>query len=183
MLCFHVCQCVCLSLNGFSINFQMSGMEQGWLDCFTFFKLGAPEVCALGMLLVLQMHFGWKHRVLHCPSNRHFLVILEFVACSAPSHYLHQHWLLVNWTLWNKLQLNFNQNNTLFIHEKVFESVVCEMAAILSRGNELMVDMRFRCSNVIMQNSRSDVVAFRESTHWGRVTYICVGRLGHHWFR
>ena len=40
----------------------------------------------------------------------------------------------VNWTLKNKLQWNFNQYTKLFIHEKASENIVCEMAAILSRG-------------------------------------------------
>ena len=39
-----------------------------------------------------------------------------------------------NWTLRNKLHWNFNQNIKIFIHEKAFENIVCEMAAILSRG-------------------------------------------------
>ena len=59
------------------------------------------------------------------------------VACSVPSHYLNQNWLIVNWTLRNKLQWNSNQNTKLFIHENAFENVVCKMAAILSRGEEL----------------------------------------------
>ena len=33
----------------------------------------------------------------------------------------------------NKLQWNFNRNSNIFIQENAFESVVCEMAAILSR--------------------------------------------------
>ena len=49
-----------------------------------------------------------------------------------PSHYLNQCWLIVNRTLRNKLQWNSNQNTKFFIH--AFENVVCEMAAILSRG-------------------------------------------------
>ena len=49
-----------------------------------------------------------------------------------PWHYLNQCqcWDIVNWTPRNKLQWNFNQNTKLFIHE----NVVCEMAAIFSRG-------------------------------------------------
>ena len=39
----------------------------------------------------------------------------------------------VNGTLRNKLQWNLNWNSNIFIQENVFESVVCEMAAILSR--------------------------------------------------
>ena len=34
----------------------------------------------------------------------------------------------------NKLQWNFNQNGKLFIHGNASEYIVCEMAAILSRG-------------------------------------------------
>ena len=56
------------------------------------------------------------------------------VAWSVPSHYLDQCWLLVNWSLRNKLQWNSNPNTELFIQEKAFKNVVCEMAAILSRG-------------------------------------------------
>ena len=34
----------------------------------------------------------------------------------------------------NKLKWHFNQNIKLFIHENASENIVCEMAAILSRG-------------------------------------------------
>ena len=55
------------------------------------------------------------------------------VAYSAPSHYLNQCWVFVNWTLRNKLQWNFNQDTKLFIHENASEYIVCEMVAILTR--------------------------------------------------
>ena len=35
--------------------------------------------------------------------------------------------------LGNKLQWNFNRYSSIFIQEKAFENVVCEMASILSR--------------------------------------------------
>ena len=54
------------------------------------------------------------------------------VAWSAPSHYLNQCWIVVKWTLRNKLHLIFNRNFNIFIQENAFESVVCEIA-ILSR--------------------------------------------------
>ena len=47
-------------------------------------------------------------------------------------HYLNQCWNIVHWTLRNKLQWNFNRNSNRFIQENAFESVVCEMRAILS---------------------------------------------------
>ena len=52
----------------------------------------------------------------------------------APSHYLNQCWVIVSWTLRNKLQWNFNRNTKLFIYENVSENIICEMAAIFSRG-------------------------------------------------
>ena len=48
------------------------------------------------------------------------------------SHYLNQCWNIVNWSLRNKLQWNFNRNSYISIQENAFESVVCEMVAILS---------------------------------------------------
>ena len=37
---------------------------------------------------------------------------------------------IVNWTLGNKLQWNFNRNSNIFIQENVFENGVCEMPSI-----------------------------------------------------
>ena len=52
---------------------------------------------------------------------------------SAPSHYLNQFWNIVNSNIRNKLHLNLKRNSYIFIQENVFENVVCEIAAILSR--------------------------------------------------
>ena len=46
---------------------------------------------------------------------------------------LNQCWNIVNWTLRNKLQWNFNRNLNIFIEENAFENVAWKMAAILSR--------------------------------------------------
>ena len=40
---------------------------------------------------------------------------------------------IINWSIRNQLQWNFNRNNNISSQENVFESVVCEMASILSR--------------------------------------------------
>ena len=45
---------------------------------------------------------------------------------------------VVKWTLRNKIQWNFHQNTKLFIHKNASENIVCEMAAIVSRGDELI---------------------------------------------
>ena len=59
-----------------------------------------------------------------------------------PSHYINQWQFIVNWTIWNKLQWNFNQNTKIFITEKSFENIVCKMATILSRPHSVRVTSR-----------------------------------------
>ena len=56
----------------------------------------------------------------------------------APSHYLNHCWNIVNWTLVNKLQWNFNPNSNIFIQENTFENFVCEMASICLGPSVLM---------------------------------------------
>ena len=78
---------------------------------------------------------GARGRVTHiCVSE---LTIIgsdnRFVAWSAPSHYLNQCWYIVNWTHGNKFQWNVNRKLYIFIQENVFEIVVRELVAILSR--------------------------------------------------
>ena len=41
--------------------------------------------------------------------------------------------LFFNYTLWNKLQWNWNRNANIFIHINLFETVVCKMATIMFR--------------------------------------------------
>ena len=68
------------------------------------------------------------------PPSAAYMCQMNWVSIgSASSHYLNQCWLIVNWTLRNKLQWNSNQNTILFIHANEFENVVYEMAAILFR--------------------------------------------------
>ena len=74
-------------------------------------------------------HWG---RVTHiCVGN--LTIIGSGLGWSAPSHYLNHCWNIVNWTLRNKLQWNFNQNSCIAIEENVFEYVFCEMAFMLYR--------------------------------------------------
>ena len=81
----------------------------------------------------------------HCPLVPHICVsewgqhwFRWFVAYSTPSLYLNQCWIIVNWTFGNKIHWNSNQNTKLFIHEDASEYIICEMATILSRGDQLM---------------------------------------------
>ena len=50
------------------------------------------------------------------------------------SHYLNHYGCTVNWSLWIKVQWNFNQNAHVFSWEKATEYVVCKMSAILFRS-------------------------------------------------
>ena len=58
---------------------------------------------------------------------------VQIMAWSAPNHNLNQCWNTINSKLKNKLQWNFNRNAYVIIHGNAFESVVCVLAAILSR--------------------------------------------------
>ena len=55
------------------------------------------------------------------------------VAWPAPCHYLNHCRNIVDWTLGNKLQWNFNQNIYILIKEYAFENVVRKLASILSQ--------------------------------------------------
>ena len=55
------------------------------------------------------------------------------VSCLIPSHYLNKCWLIVDWTLRNKLQWNMNQNTNIFLQGNAFKNVTCKLAAIMSR--------------------------------------------------
>ena len=63
-------------------------------------------------------------------------------------NYLNQCWNIVNWTIGNKLQWNFNRYSNIFIQENAFENVVCKMVAIFSRPqcvNHISVMKMRRC--------------------------------------
>ena len=57
--------------------------------------------------------------------------VLWIGTCLAPSHYLNQYWIIVNWTHRNKLQWNFNQNIIIFIWGNAFHNVVCKITTNL----------------------------------------------------
>ena len=51
-----------------------------------------------------------------------------------------QCWNIVNWTLRNKLQWNFNQSTYILIQENAFEIVVCKMVTISSQSQCVNTD-------------------------------------------
>ena len=87
------------------------------------------------MVVKIYLHVAWFQWCFLLLSKHNHLRELQAlfiftIAYPAPSHYLNQCWVIVNW---NKHQWNCTQNTTLFIHENASENIVCEMAAILSR--------------------------------------------------
>ena len=74
-------------------------------------------------------HWG---RVTHICVGKHWFR-WWLVAWTAPNRYLNQCCYIVNWTLENKLQRNFNRNSNISIQENALENGVCEMASIFSR--------------------------------------------------
>ena len=92
--------------------------------------------------LVCRSHWV-THIYMRRYSNQHWFR-WWLVAWTAPSHYLNQCLSIINWTLRNKFQWNFNQNSSIFIQENAFENFVCEMASILSR-RQCVDKMRPRC--------------------------------------
>ena len=94
------------------------------------------------------------------------------VAYSAPSHYLNQCWVIVNWTHRNKLQWNLNQNTKLFIHENTSENIVCHMAAILSNHSPstfISQSVAYECAwSTTDQNPRSSITAWRPAFGWSQ---------------
>ena len=80
-------------------------------------------------LLKLQMPISSTHwgRVTHICISK-----LAIIGADYKNNYLDQCWNIINWTLRNKLQLNFNRDWYIYIQETIFEAVICRMAAILS---------------------------------------------------
>ena len=87
-----------------------------------------PDGCHRGYLSRSLTHWG---RVTHICVGK--LTIIGSDNGLSPSHYLNQRWNIVNWTLRNKLQLNFDRNSNIFIEENTFENVVWELLFISSR--------------------------------------------------
>ena len=71
--------------------------------------------------------------MMHICVSKLTIIVSYSVAWSAPSHYLHQCWNIVNWALRNKLQWDLNWNSYIFIQENTLKNVVRKMMAILSR--------------------------------------------------
>ena len=68
-------------------------------------SIHAKQLCYYEMFIIFGQWIIWI--------KTHKIYIEEI--WSAPNHYLNQWWNVVNWTLTNKLQLNFNRNSYILI--------------------------------------------------------------------
>ena len=95
------------------------------------------------------------------------------VACSAPSHYLNQCWLIVNRTLGNTFQGNSNRNSIIFILKKnTLENVVCQKWRPFCPGGR-WVNISTSITRVTMISSNGNIF---------RVTGpLCGEFIGHRW--
>ena len=118
------------------------------LSSFCVGNCWAPTRCQVitrtsGDLLLaghLLTQWGW---VTHICVNKLTIIVQIMACCLAGAKPLSECWNIVNWTLGNKLQWNFNQNLNIFIQENAFENVIWKMAAIWSRP---------QCVNELQQN-------------------------------
>ena len=88
--------------------------------------------CPFSLGLIVLIHLPIMSHICLSESGQHWFR-QGIVAYSVPSHYLNQCWVMVYWTLLNKIQWHFSQKYNFFNHENAYEDIVCEMAVILSR--------------------------------------------------
>ena len=76
---------------------------------------------------------------------------------TAPTHYLNQYWNMniLEWTIRNKFQQDFNRNSNIFIDENTFGNVVYQMSVILSRP-QCAKDIDVAVVNRNLQNRDGD---------------------------
>ena len=91
--------------------------------------LNVKPCCSYGYLSSMRLSDKYMHQKLTIIGSDNQWLITR----SAPRHYLNQCWYIINWTLRNKLQWNFNWNSYIFIQENAFENLVWKMVAILSQ--------------------------------------------------
>ena len=96
-----------------------------WDQSYTMLIKGVPDNCRLSSSIALIWTFGMEAsfrpsdacmRQLTRPS------LVQIMAWLALSHYLNQHWYIVDWTIGNKLQWNINGNSNIFISKNAFKN-------------------------------------------------------------
>ena len=113
----------------------------------------------------------------------------------APSQYPNQCWSIVNWDLGHKHQCNLNRNSWIFIQENAFENGVWKMASILFHP-QCVNSIKYTFTSIHKislqksdikknkkQKKQSNICFSINSLRHIYVTYICISKLCHHWFR
>ena len=125
-----------------------------------------------------------------------WLLMTWIVPCSTTSFCHNICWIIANWTNTNTFQWNFNQNTNIFFQENDFWNNigrfcfdVLHTASLLSESRyrgpkpaskQFRAVDRYRRDNTANSNRLSIFQPIPNrvcSTHWGRVTHICVGKL------
>ena len=92
-----------------------------------------------------------------------------------------QCWNIVNWTLRNKLQWNFNRNSYIFIQENVSVKVIWKMAAILFRPqcvNTCNISHRIRPYAMIYFSIKATLQYKFVETEWCMyASVVCISKL------
>ena len=101
----------------------------------------APEKSVERILLKYLTHLPLVAHICVSESGQHWFRYW-LVACSAPSHYLNQCWLIVNWTLWNNVQWNLNRYSIIFIQENAAENAVCQIGGQFCPGGDELNKLR-----------------------------------------
>ena len=101
-----------------------------------------------------------------------------FTACRLfeTLYYMNQCWLIINWTLRNKHQWNWNPDENIFCQQNSFKNI-CEMAAILYRPFCVVLTLRDFYNGGLVQNSVGHLIPPQPSGLRNRLRRILSARL------
>ena len=121
---------------------------------------GHNRLCCQHWFLLVKYKSVWYYLrdvYMRRQSNHHWF--WEWlVAWSAPSLCLNQCWNIINWTLGNKLQWNYNRNFHIFIHENAFENVFWLMSFYLGVN---VLSPVFSCLSLYNPTIKSKIMQFQ----------------------
>ena len=169
------CCRVIVCIQHFAVNVAIVST---WKESLNSVYPGDAMICQRSTLF--QITISWK------PTALPWLV-----ACSVPSHYLDQCWLIVNWTLRNKLHRNSNKSTQLSFMKmslKMLFAKWCPRGRWVNLRWVLVYDLsvsKIKLNPINWSINQSINLSIHPSilnlfkllTHWGQVTHTCVGNL------
>ena len=114
------------------MSFHNSYLAICWVNLEVFPTLGTLYSLISGTKAVFPIR-KWGNRLSWPTRSIQIQVELSEWATGYFMHCLNQCWLVVNWTLGNKCQWKFDENETIFIQQNELENIICKKAAILSQ--------------------------------------------------